>query len=203
MTDTSKIYDDFLEVDPNEKFEVIKFYEKNSLILDNRSNFRGSDDFEEYISILVQYTISLENTGKYSKAIEYAEKVIDLIDSKAEEFHINLSDYIPYWRTLTIKGRAYYNLKQYKYAIETFNRLLSQDPENDNLKEWLNASKSEKRKSINKYLYISSLLLFLFSFMVESRNIGRLFGELGFIFLIFASVNEYFGDRIVNWMKKS
>jgi len=140
------LYDDFYELDPNDYYGIIKFYESNILILENKSSFKDKADFEEFILLQCQYIISLEKTGKYRKTISKAEMVIKLLDNNSRTYNIDLNIYTTYWSILTSKGRAFYNLKDYKNSIPIFERLLEWDSDNDNFKNWLNASKSEKCK---------------------------------------------------------
>ena len=87
---------------------IIRFYENNILHLDNKTTFQNKDDFNDYVLVLGQYVISLESLGKYSKAIKYADKLLQLIDLKKEEFDINIKDFTTYWSILTSKGRSHY-----------------------------------------------------------------------------------------------
>lgn len=203
MIDNNKLYNDFYELDTNDYFGVIKLYEQNSLILENRSIFQDKNDFEDFMFVKCIYIISLENTGKYKKTISQAETAIQLIESNLKSYNININEHTTYWSILTSTGRAYYNLKDYNNSQQTFKRLLDWDPENDIFKEWLIASQSEKRKSINKYLYILALFLFLLSFLLESRETKRLLLIFGFLLAITGSINEYFGDKIIAWGKKN
>lgn len=202
MRESEKIYDDFYKLDSNDYYGIIKFYEQNILFLENKSSFNNKVDFEEFILIQCQYIISLENTGKYKKTISKAERVLQLLDVNSKTYNIDLNTYTTYWSILTSQGISYYKLKQYENSYHIFSRLLEFDQDNDYFKEWMNASQSEKRKVINKYLYFSALLLFLVSFIVESKTYGGLFLILGFVILITGSLNEYFGDKIITWLKK-
>ena len=196
------LYDDFYELDPNDYYGIIKFYESNILILENKSSFKDKADFEEFILLQCQYIISLEKTGKYRKTISKAEMVIKLLDNNSKTYNIDLNIYTTYWSILTSKGRAFYNLKDYKNSIPIFERLLEWDSDNDNFKNWLNASKSEKRNLINKYLYSLAFILFIVSFTLESRETKGILIILGFIIAFTGTINEYFGDKIILWLRK-
>jgi hypothetical protein len=111
MTEPLKIYSDFYSIDTKDYMGIIRFYESNSLLLDNKSTFQNRDDFNDYVSVVGQYVISLENLGKYSKTIKYADRLLHLIDTNADKYGIKLMDFTPYWSILTSKGRAHYNLK--------------------------------------------------------------------------------------------
>jgi tetratricopeptide (TPR) repeat protein len=181
---------------------IIRLYEKNKFFLDNKSNFKDKDDFNDLVLFTGQYVISLEKMGKYSKAIKYAEKLLQLIDSKKEEFNINLMEFTTYWSILTTIGRSFYNLKDYKNSVPIFEKLLEWDSDNDYFKNWLNASKSEKRNAINKYLYSLAFILFITSFTIESRKTEGILIMLGFIIAFTGTINEYFGDKIISWLRK-
>jgi len=196
MTEPLKIYRDFYHIDANDYMGIIKFYERNSLLLDNKSTFQNRDDFNDYVSVLAQYVISLENLGRYSKTIKYADKASNIIDSRADNYGINLMEFTTYWSILTSKGRALYNLKDYKNSIQVFDRLLTWDKDNDNFKNWRDAAKAKKRNSINNYLYITAGIL-----LVSEIFLGDLMGipkvklymsGIGLLLFSIALFNDYF-----------
>ena len=206
MTEGLEIYSDFYEIDPDDSMGIIRLYEKNQLLLDNKSTFKDKDDFNDFVLYLAQYVISLEKMGKYSKAVTYSDKLLHLIDLKKKEFDINQNDFTTYWRIMTSKGRALYNLKEYKKAIPIFEKLLEWDSENDNFKNWLDASKSRQRNSINKYLYIiASVLIITVIFFGDQFGIAKIklyMSGVGFVIFMIALINEYLVDRILKMIKK-
>ena len=107
MTDFQNIYNDFFKIDVNNYSEIIRFYESNSLFLDNKSTFLNSDDFNDYVLIVAQFVISLENLGKYSKANKYSNKLLAFIDNNVNKYGIKLKDFTPYWRFLQAKGELF------------------------------------------------------------------------------------------------
>ena len=200
MTNSNTIYNDFYDLDINNSTAVIRFYEKNLLVFDNKSTFQDNADFDDYITIICQYVISLENEGKYSKTLKYAQIGIKLIDLKLDEYDIDLKDYSAYWSMLSCKGRAHFYLKDYKSSIHSFERLHSWDPELDNIKNWLESAKSRRRNSINKYFYVAGLIL-LFVEIIFGEKFGdpklKLYmSVISLLFLSLGLINEYFGDRL-------
>ena len=206
MTEGLEIYSDFYEIDPDDSMGIIRLYEKNQLLLDNKSTFKDKDDFNDFVLFLAQYVISLEKMGKYSKAVTYSDKLLHLIDLKKKEFDINQNDFTTYWSIMTSKGRALYNLKDYKKAIPIFEKLLEWDSENDNFKNWLDASKSRQRNSINKYLYIiASVLIITEIFFGDQFGIAKIklyMSGFGFVIFMIALINEYLVDRILKMINK-
>jgi len=206
MTDSNTIYADFYNIDSDDTTGIIKFYENNSLILDNKSVFQDKDDFNEYIIILCQYVISLEKIGKYTKAVKYAEKAVNLIEDKLSEYNINLKEFTKYWSILSSRARAQYNLKDYKNSILTFKKLYLWDPDNDNIRNWLDSAKSRQRNSINIYFYVTGLIL-LFVEMIFGNQFGNpklklYLSVISFLFLSIGLVNEYFGDKLIKLFRK-
>jgi tetratricopeptide (TPR) repeat protein len=206
MTESTTIYDDFYNLDINNSTGVIKFYEKNLLLLDNKSVFQDKDDFDDYILIICQYVTSLEDIGKYTKTLKYAERGINLIDLKIEEYNIDLNDYSAYWSMLSSKGRSHFYLKDYKNSIHDYERLHQWDPDNDNIKNWLVSAKSRQRNSINKYLYITAIILILTE-MIFGNKFGNLklklyMSVIGFIIFLTGVLNEYYGDNLVKLIRK-
>lgn len=206
MVEAIEIYSDFYEIDPNDSTGIIRLYEKNLLLLDNKSTFKDRNDFNDFVLMVGQYVISLEKMGKYSKAVKYADRLLHLIDLKKDEFNINQKDFTTYWSILTTKGRSLYNLKDYKNSIAIFERLLEWDTDNDNFKNWLDASKSRKRNSINKYLYIIALILIIteifFGDQIGNPKIKLYMTGFGFIIFMIALINEYLVDKILKMIKK-
>jgi tetratricopeptide (TPR) repeat protein len=206
MTNSNTIYNDFYDLDINNSTAVIKFYEKNLLLLDNKSTFQDKADFDDYITIICQYVTSLENSGKYTKTLKYAQIGIKLIDLKLDEYDIDLKDYSAYWSMLSSKGRAHFYLKDYKTSIHSFERLHSWDPERDNIKNWLESAKSRHRNSINKYLYGAGLIL-----LFVEINFGNKFGNpklkfymsvISLLIISLGLINEYFGDKLFKLIGK-
>jgi tetratricopeptide (TPR) repeat protein len=206
MTESTTIYDDFYNLDLDNSTGVIKFYEKNLLLLDNKSVFQDKDDFDDYITIVCQYVISLENIGKYTKTLKYAERGINLIDLKLEEYNIDLKDYSSYWSMLSSKGRAHFYLKDYKNSIQSYERLHSWDPERDNIKNWLESAKSRQRNSINKYLYITAIILILTEMIFGNKfgnpNLKLYMSIISFVIFLTGVINEYYGDNLVKLIRK-
>jgi hypothetical protein len=65
MAEQNKIYREFFyDIKPDDHVGIIRFYENNLLYLDNKKNFDNKDDFEDYMTILGQYIISLEKIEK-------------------------------------------------------------------------------------------------------------------------------------------
>lgn len=200
MTEPLKIYRDFYHIDANDYMGIIRFYERNSLLLDNKSTFQNRDEFNHYVSVVGQYVISLENLGRYSKTIKYADKSLTLIDSKADDYGITLKDFTTYWSILTSKGRALYNLKDYKNSIQVFDKLLTWDKDNDNFKNWRDAAKTKKRNSINNYLYITAgILLFSEIFLGDLLGVPKVrlyMSGIGLLLISIALFNDYFLGKI-------
>jgi tetratricopeptide (TPR) repeat protein len=201
-----KIYDDFYDIDPSDYIAIIKLYENNQILLDNKSTFNDEDDFNNFVLLLAKYVISLEDKGRYSKVVRYSDKLLELIDLKKDEFGIIKKDFTTYWSVMTSKGRALYNLKDYKNAILIFEKLHEWDSDNDNLRNWLNASKSRQRNSINKYLYIVASILIVavvfFGDQIGNQEVRFYMSLFGVIIFIIILINEYLVDKILRVIRK-
>lgn len=161
MAEAFEIYSDFYDIEPGDSVGIIRLYEQNKILLDNKSTFKDKEDFNDYVLLSAQYVISLEKMGKYSKSVQYADKILELIDLRKDEFDINQKDFTTYWSIMTTKGRAFFYLKDYNCSILIFKKLLEWDLENDYFKLWLDESKSKKRNLINNYLYIIAAILII------------------------------------------
>ena len=148
----------------------------------------------------------MENIGKYTKTLKYAERGINLIDLKLEEYNIDLKDYSSYWSMLSSKGRAHFYLKDYKNSIQSYERLHSWDPERDNIKNWLESAKSRQRNSINKYLYITAIILILTEMIFGNKfgnpNLKLYISIISFVIFLTGVINEYYGDNLVKLIRK-
>ena len=199
MTDFQNIYNDFFEIDANNYMEIIRFYENNSLFLDNKSTFLNRDDFNDYVLVVAQFVISLENLGKYSKANKYSNKLLALIDNNVNKYGIKLIDFTPYWSILTSKGRALYYLKDYKNSAQIFDKLLIWDSDNDNFKNWRDSANRKKRNSINNYLYIiAGILLVSEIFLGEFFKIPKVriyMSGFGFLLISIALFNDFLSKK--------
>jgi len=205
MAEALEIYSDFYEIDPNDLMGIIRLYEKNQILLDNKSTFKDKADFNDFVLLVGQYVISLEKMGKYAKSVKYADRLLQLIDIVKDEFDINQKSFATYWSILTTKGRSLYYLKDYKNSIPIFERLLEWDPDNDNFKNWLDASKTRKRNSINKYLYIGASILIIteifFGDQIGNPIVKQYLTGFGFIMFMTALINEYLVDKILKMIK--
>ncbi len=207
QTELPKIYEGFYEFDTNDNIGIIRYCESNLLYIDNKESFKDYDDFFCFSQMIVQFVISLEKIGKYSKAIKYADKAISLFEANLNEYEIELNDFNYYWSVLTSKGRLHYEFKEYDKSILAFEKLLSWDSDNDNFKLWLDSAISKKRRSINKYLYAGAIFLLILSYVIkgQTENIYRfrLIPITGFFLVVVAAINEFVIDEIVKWRKKS
>ena len=169
MAEYQNVYNEFYKIDASDYMRIIRFYEHNSLLLDNKSTFLNRGDFNSYVLVVAQFVISLENIGKYTKAVKYSNRLLALIDCNVNKYGIRLIDFAPYWSILASKGRALYYLKDYKNSAQIFDKLLIWDRDNDNFKNWRDAANRKKLNSINNYLYIIAGIL-----LVSSMFLGDL-----------------------------
>jgi tetratricopeptide (TPR) repeat protein len=206
MNETEMIYDSFYDIDPNDSMGIIRLYENNQIILDNISSFKDKDDFSQFVLLAAQYVISLEKVGKYTKSIKYADRLLQMIELNKDEFQILINDYTTFWSVLTSKGRSLFYLKNYKNSVLIFKRLLEWDSENDNFRLWLESSQSRKRKYINQYLLILSIIIFITKIFIgnyiDNPKIKIYMLFFGFILILIALINEYFVDKVLKINKK-
>jgi len=206
MANLSDIYDELYEINTNDTLAYIKLYENNQFVLDNKSKFNDRDDFDDYLNCLFYYIVNLEYTGRYKKAIKYSDIALKLIEAKKDEYDIEIDNFTAYWSILTTKGRSLNNLKDYDNSIEVFKKILEWDNENDNIREWLNDSRSKKRNSINKYLYIIGFSFFfleaLYVKLIDGPKPQIHLLEFGYALFFIGLMNEYYGDKVVNFLKR-
>ena len=141
MTDIDTIYNQIVEIESYDYLQKIQrtqqIRQELILILDNKSNFKDSNEFQDYMLILAEYALSLEKSGKYTKAIKYSDRFLDLIEKYKIEYDTQLTEYIFYRSVISIKARCNYYLKNYKITKFLFKKLLDLDPDNDNFKIWI------------------------------------------------------------------
>ena len=90
---------------------------------------------EEYYS----YVVSLFDEGKYEDSIQYFQYCLDLAP-----------DYSQAYQYL---GNAYYNLERYDEAIPCFEKVLEFNPEDENLRQWLNEFKTSLQNIFHNQTY--------------------------------------------------
>ena len=203
MNQQKSIYQEFYNLEGDDYLGIIRAYERNTVVLDHKTQFMDVSDFNDHILFLTQYIISLENEGKYTKSITYSEKAILLIRANIKQYKIVLSDYRAYWSILTTKGRCEYKLKKYKNASETFEELVNWDPENDYLKNWFESSKRNRRIAINTPLYIIGFALIFMDVIFTNAitpELERTLTKIGFLLILAALINDYVYDRIKKWI---
>ncbi len=89
---------------------------------------------KEYESALEEFNITLEIKPDHQKAIEYKNKVLEILKKLKEKQEKEKYTLI---QKLLAEGIKYYQLGEYELAIEKFKKVLELDPENKYAKEYL------------------------------------------------------------------
>ncbi|HEY9115550.1 MAG TPA: hypothetical protein VIN10_12695 [Bacteroidales bacterium] len=199
MSEIKVIYEEFYNIDVNDHSRFVEFYKDNSLYFENKKTFTDYNDFICFTQVVTKFIIGLENNGRYQKTIEYADKYNKILADYISNNNLDLNDFNYYWSNLTSKGRAAFQLKDYKSAIEVFEELSEWDKENDYFKNWLKAAKHRKRNAYNKLIYIGALVFFLLAVLADDRDVSSLFLVSGFILALVASINDYIGNKAIKW----
>ena len=202
MINIPKIYTGFYKIQSDDYYGIIEFYENKSVYFDNKKTFNDYEDFICFSQVAALYVISLEKKGRYRNTIEYVDKFISVFNEQFKNYEIIKNDFDAYWSILTSQGRALYEMKEYKRATIVFKNLVDRDKKNDYLKNWLDASKQGRRKSLNIYVNILAVLLFLVSIIIENKQISKSLLILGFSIFFISLVYEYLLDKFLHWIRK-
>ena len=200
MKQNMSLYDKFYHLGAKDYKGIVKFYDDNAADLEDRTVFIDKDDFNTYVLIMAQYVVGLENLGKHYRATVFADKVISLVTSNIDEYQLDLINFTPYRSVWACKGRSHFVLKEFKKAEEAFSVLISLDPENMNFRKWHYTAKSKRRKSVNKYLLLASVLLIavalIFGNKIDPPTVKLYLLILGFLLMWVVAFNSIFFDFI-------
>jgi tetratricopeptide (TPR) repeat protein len=201
MNERNQLFEEFYEIDVNDHIRFVEFYEVNRVYFENKKTFADKDELLSYTQAITKFIIGLENIGRYKQTIQYSDKYSPFLKEQAGNHDKQLKDFTYYWSIQTSKGRAAFNLKDYKTAIEVFSELKTWDSENDYFINWLRASKHGKRNIYNKALYIAALVFIILSVLIDDRSLSTIFLIPGLLLILVASVNDYIGNKAIRWSK--
>lgn len=159
-----KIYSDQSRKDPK---LFIDFYERNKNLIEGADSSTSNPDYDDIMRITSDYALSLSQYGSSRKAIPYLDKAIQLFkDSSLTD----LTKVYMYEILVWTRGVENYDRKKYSIAKSDFQYLVENYPENDKYKRWLLASRTIQLKKFVNYLWIATLICFVWETMVNVED---------------------------------
>ncbi len=151
-------YEDSFSDDPK---YTIDFVRANRQSLVSLLNFEDITDFKKYLAIIGRYVKGLVSTGKHNLAIDEAIAFLPGIERNRNRFEMEPIDDSWYLTILFQKACAHNQLKDYIVASKEFKALQTIDPQNDDIKKWLEYSQYGKFKRYETFIIIiASILIF-------------------------------------------
>lgn len=159
-----KIYSDQSTKDPK---LFIDFYECNKNLIEGADSSTSNPDYDDIMRITSDYALSLSQYGSSRKAIPYLDKAIQLFkDSSLTD----LTKVYMYEILVWTRGVENYDRKKYSIAKSDFQYLVENYPENDKYKRWLLASRTIQLKKFVNYLWMATLICFVWETMVNVED---------------------------------
>jgi len=156
-----KIYSDKSTKDPK---LFIDFYERNKNLIEGADSSTSNTDYDDIMRITSDYALSLSQYGSSRKAIPYLDKAIQLFkDSSLTD----LTKVYMYEILVWTRGVENYDRKKYSIAKSDFQYLVENYPEND---KWLLASRTIQLKKFVNYLWMATLICFVWETMVNVED---------------------------------
>ena len=152
----SKIYERFMEIEPNNFHEIISFYEEQASDI-------AKLEFNEFFELLVAYVNSLFETAAYEKHIKRVDTVIE--NSILRNIQFFKGEDI-YRRMLFKKAASLYNLHAYEKADYILRELVKIDPFEKDPITFLKKCLRKTHSSLLRRTNAISILLFLFSAII-------------------------------------
>ncbi len=141
-------------VDRQKHFEIIDFFDANSLIIQNLDENKDTDTLTTKMCILSDFAYALAQSGQSTKAIPFLKDSIKL-QEQHPTFIDNKNKSKNYESLLFELGRAFHQTKNIDDSIMVFERLIHLAPDNEGYKTWILGTRNHKRNRIIRFLYLS------------------------------------------------
>lgn len=190
----TELYFDFRELMGEDYTEQMKFYEQHSGILENDEYFKNLHSRKEFlrrIFILHYCGVAYFESKKYEIAISIFDSVINKIITNKDKYNIDLNKEYYYIESLSEKGIAQYQLKNYSSSEETFKIIMDTGYATLGHSQWYTDCRNAKVfRTINLILPLAFIALtvipvFLNSLSPSSLMIIHIFALLLIIIYFF------------------
>jgi tetratricopeptide (TPR) repeat protein len=146
---------------------TIGFFERNNTIFKNITTLEDENELKIYIRMVWRLLNAFYERENLNEIVDLATKYLKIIDHEMGRLNLTWTADDLYCRLILFKGMALYNLRKYKYSTAIFERLLADDPRNENYKNWLRHSKYAERIRISKTIRVVSIVSFLLEIFLE------------------------------------
>jgi tetratricopeptide (TPR) repeat protein len=163
---TINIYNALLALPDKNPDNIIAFYNKQLLILNNISSLETEDELLTFMAINDYYINALVYKKQFNNALTIIAKVLPLIDLSLEKLNIELRKEPSYLNIIFNKAVACNQLRDYAAAYQILKPLTELDPQNDLYKLWLRGSDHGRQKvwlNTANYTFGIMILLSLFN----------------------------------------
>ena len=135
-------------VDRKKEFEIIDFFEKNSLTIQNLNEDKDLETLTTKTQLLSDYGYALAKGGQSIKSIPVLKEALRLHE-KHPDFNENKIKTSGYQYLVFQLGQSLFHTRQIKEARKEFEKLIKLDPSNQNYKSWTIGTINYRRKKIS------------------------------------------------------
>lgn len=186
-------------VDRKKDFEIIDFFEKNALTIQNLDEDKDLDTLATKTCLMSDYGYSLAKNGQSGKSIPILTEAIRLHE-KDPEFKEKIKSSTGYKKLVFLLGEALYKTKRIEESKKVFEKLIILAPDNESYKSWIVGTMNHRRSEISKVTFISFavwLLLYVIFRDLMSSQFRLVFNILGLsVFVTWTTMD------VINWIVK-
>lgn len=202
----SELYFDFRRINREDYSEQIKFYESNLSSLEVKNSFndlRSRNEFIRRVFILYYCALAFNETNNFTKALSIFDFLIDVIENNHKKYNIDLKREYYYINSIFEKGKALYNLGNYRNAKNTFRRIINTGQANHLHGTWYISSRNAWLfRNLNNFILILAFILLIvpdFFFAVQSSE-KRTSLVISIILFLFYYLNP--ASKLSNYLGK-
>ena len=146
---------------------TLEFSERNSTVFNAITILTDANELKAYVSIIWRLLNALYEKERFNEIVDLATKYLKFIDHEMARFNSTSVEDDLYCRIIFFKGMALYNLQKYKNSTGVFERLLADDPKNENYQNWLRHSNYAERIRISKTIRVVCVVFFFLEILLE------------------------------------
>ena len=147
-------------VDRKKDFEIIDFFEKNALTIQNLDEDKDLDTLNAKRCLMSDYGYSLAKNGQIGKSIPILTEAIRLHE-KDPEFKENIKSSTGYKKLVFLLGEALYKTKRIEESKKIFEKLIILAPDNESYKSWIIGTLNYRRSEISRVTFIAFIIWML------------------------------------------
>jgi tetratricopeptide (TPR) repeat protein len=190
----------YVLVDRKRDFEVIDFFERNSLAIQNLDEDADLETLQTKTSLISDYGYSLAKNGQSEKSIPILIEALRLHE-KHPAFEANNKNSNGYKSLTFLLGEAFHKTNRVDDSKRTFDRLIKLAPDNEAYKTWVTGTKNHNRNRISKVTFTTFVVWLLISVLFRDSMPSWLlltFNMVGltlFVIWTFVDIKSYLVKR--------